>query len=48
VTGTPSFFIGVTRKDGRIEGTFIKGTKPFSTFQSVIEEKLQEAAKNPV
>lgn len=47
VTGTPSFFVGVTRQDDRILGTFIKGTKPFSTFKAVIEEKLQEAAKTP-
>jgi len=47
VTGTPSFFIGVTRKDDRIHGTFIKGNKPFSTFKAVIEKKLQEAAQTP-
>ncbi|NOY54177.1 MAG: DsbA family protein [Deltaproteobacteria bacterium] len=44
VTGTPSFFIGVTRKDGRIKGTILRGSEPFAAFRSLIEEKLQEAA----
>ncbi len=43
VSSTPSFFIGVTRKDGRIEGTLLKGAKPFDTFRALIEEKLKEA-----
>ncbi len=47
VTGTPSFFIGLTRKDDRIRGTILRGSKPFTAFRSVIEEKLKEASKSP-
>jgi len=47
VTGTPSFFIGLTRKDDRIRGTILRGSKPFTAFQSLIEEKLKEASKTP-
>jgi protein-disulfide isomerase len=43
VSSTPSFFIGVTRKDGRIKGTLLKGAKPFDAFRKLIEEKLKEA-----
>jgi protein-disulfide isomerase len=42
VTGTPTFFIGTTREDGRIEGTLVKGIQPFDTYKTVIEEKLRE------
>jgi protein-disulfide isomerase len=43
VNSTPSFFIGVTRDDGKIEGTYIRGAKPFDTFKKLIEQKLKEA-----
>ncbi len=46
VNSTPSFFIGVTRKDGRIQGTLLKGAKPFDTFKDLIEEKLREAGNS--
>ncbi len=43
VNSTPSFFIGVSRQDGRIEGTLLKGAKPFGVFRKLIEKKLKEA-----
>ncbi len=43
VMSTPSFFIGLSREDGRIFGTFIKGAKPFKTFQQMFEQTLRQA-----
>ncbi|MDX1764645.1 MAG: DsbA family protein, partial [bacterium] len=45
VNSTPSFFIGVTGPEDKIEGTFIKGAKPFEAFKVAIEKALDEAAK---
>lgn len=45
VTSTPSFFLGLTGEGGRIQGTLIKGAKPFEVFRQMIEAKLSEAGK---
>ncbi len=40
VSGTPSWIIGKSSKDGQIEGQLIVGAQPFSAFKTVIDEKL--------
>ncbi len=40
VSGTPSWIIGRSSKDGQIEGQLIVGAQPFSAFKTIIEEKL--------
>jgi len=42
MTGTPSFFIGRTRKDGTIAATAMKGALPVSAFSQVIDRLLEE------
>jgi len=36
-TGTPTFLVGKTTKDGKIEGNLVVGAQPFSAFEAVIE-----------
>ena len=40
VSGTPSWVIGTSSKDGQIEGQLIVGAQPFSAFKVIIDEKL--------
>ncbi len=40
-TGTPTFVIGKTTKDGTIEGSLVVGAQPFSAFEAVIEPLLK-------
>ena len=40
VQGTPGFFLGKTRPDGIIQGTFIRGAQPLAAFQQAIERLL--------
>ncbi len=40
VSGTPSWIIGSSSKDGQIEGQLIVGAQPFSVFKVIIDEKL--------
>ncbi|OIP59564.1 MAG: hypothetical protein CO143_00620 [Candidatus Moranbacteria bacterium CG_4_9_14_3_um_filter_45_14] len=40
VSGTPSWIIGASSKDGQIEGQLIVGAQPFSAFKAIIDEKL--------
>lgn len=40
VSGTPSWFIGQSSKDGIIDGTLVVGAQPFSTFKTIIDEGL--------
>ena len=41
VSGTPSWIIGSSNKDGQIEGQLIVGAQPFSAFKVIIDEKLK-------
>lgn len=41
VTGTPSFFIGKTGKDGSIEGINVKGSQPIASFRQVIDGLIE-------
>ena len=41
-SGTPSFFIGKTTKNGIISGTKLVGAYPFSSFQEIIEKELSK------
>jgi protein-disulfide isomerase len=41
VSGTPSWIIGTSSKDGQIEGQLIVGAQPFSAFKTIIDEKLE-------
>ena len=48
VTGTPSFFLGVTDPDSPDElkvTKMIRGAQPYATFQQTIEELIAEAGK---
>jgi protein-disulfide isomerase len=40
VQGTPGFVIGSTKKGDVVEGTFIRGAQPLSTFRQIIEQLL--------
>lgn len=41
VSGTPSWLIGPSSKDGQINGKLIVGAQPFSAFQTAIDETLK-------
>jgi len=41
VSGTPTFLIGKTTKDGKVEGDLVVGAQPFAAFQAVIDPLLQ-------
>ena len=41
VSGTPSYFIGASTKDGKISGKMLVGAQPFSAFKTLIEEELK-------
>ena len=41
VTGTPSFLLGTITDDGVVEGTVIKGARPYDLFKSQIEAQLK-------
>ncbi|HIN32378.1 MAG TPA: DsbA family protein [Nitrospirales bacterium] len=40
VTGTPGFFLGLTRKGATIEGTLISGAQPFARFTKLFDALL--------
>lgn len=42
VSGTPSWIIGESSKDGMITGDLIVGAQPFAAFKAVIDEKLNK------
>lgn len=42
VSGTPSWIIGESSKDGMITGNLIVGAQPFAAFKAVIDEKLDK------
>ncbi|MBP7859512.1 thioredoxin domain-containing protein [Patescibacteria group bacterium] len=39
-SGTPTFFIGKSTKDGKIQGEMVVGAQPFSAFDLVIKKYL--------
>ena len=39
-SGTPTFIIGKTTKDGKVEGDLVVGAQPFAAFQAVIDPLL--------
>src|SRR3989344_5143921 len=39
-SGTPTFLIGKTTKDGKVEGDLVVGAQPFAAFQAVIDPLL--------
>lgn len=45
VSGTPSWFIGQSSKDGIINATFMVGAQPFSAFKMIIDEELKKIGK---
>ncbi len=47
VTGTPGFFLGLTRKGATIQGTLISGAQPFARFTKLFDALLasQDARK---
>ena len=40
VTGTPTFFIGVTGPDSEMKATKLVGAQPYSAFKAAIERLL--------
>ena len=43
VTGTPTFFIGVTGANGQMKATRLVGAQPYSAFKTAIDKLLAEA-----
>ncbi|MCW1888270.1 MAG: DsbA family protein [Candidatus Moranbacteria bacterium] len=41
VSGTPSYFIGASSKDGKINGKILVGAQPFTAFKALIDEELK-------
>lgn len=41
VSGTPSWFVGPSSKDGQINGKLMVGAQPFSAFKVIIDEELK-------
>lgn len=44
VTGTPTFFLGITGKNKEIRGRRLVGAQPFDIFKQQIDELLKKAA----
>lgn len=42
VTGTPSFIIGKLNGNDEIEGSVIRGARPYESFKTAIEAKLEK------
>lgn len=42
INGTPGFVVGILKDDGSVDGEVISGAQPFSVFQEVIEQYLNE------
>lgn len=40
-SGTPTFVIGKSTKDGKVEGSLVVGAQPFGAFEAVIEPLLK-------
>lgn len=40
-SGTPTFVIGKSTKDGKVEGSLVVGAQPFSAFEAVIDPLLK-------
>jgi len=40
-SGTPTFLIGKSTSDGKIDGDLLIGAQPFAAFQAVIDPLLQ-------
>ena len=45
ISATPTFVMGPTRSDGSLDGRVIEGALPWSTFESSIEEALQDLGR---
>ncbi|MEE8423220.1 MAG: DsbA family protein [Thermodesulfobacteriota bacterium] len=41
VRGTPSFILGKTTKDGKVNGRFIRGAQPYQAFKVAIDALLE-------
>jgi len=46
ITGTPTFFLGLTTQDNTIKGMKILGAMPYAAFKIIIEELLQSNETN--
>ena len=46
ISATPTFVIGPTQSDGRLDGRVIEGALPWSSFKSTIDEALREVRRN--
>lgn len=47
IAGTPGFVLGLTPKDGALEGFAIKGARSYESFATGINKLLAERKKNP-
>lgn len=47
VSGTPTFFLGLTGKNKEIKGRRLVGAQPFDVFKQQIDELLKKAASTP-
>ena len=46
ISATPTFVIGPTKSDETLEGSVIEGALPWKTFQSSIDQALQDLERN--
>lgn len=46
ITGTPTFFLGLTTQNNTINGIKISGAMPYQAFKIIIEELLKSNEKN--
>jgi len=46
ITGTPTFFLGLTTQDNTIKGMKILGAMPYAAFKIIIEELLESNETN--
>jgi predicted DsbA family dithiol-disulfide isomerase len=44
VTGTPSFLLGKVNEGGEVEGSIIRGARPYEAFKNQIDELLKKGS----
>jgi protein-disulfide isomerase len=44
VTGTPSFVLGKVNESGEVEGSIIRGARPYEAFKNQIDELLKKGS----
>jgi protein-disulfide isomerase len=47
ITGTPTFFLGLTKPGNTIKGTYIEGAQPVDVYRQAIKRLLNQAGQLP-